>query len=64
MISCLPCLQDPSVHPCVELLADLPVPTLLTYSLEVCTTDMRGAGTDSNVWIEIHGMQVGPGRRI
>ena len=52
------------MHPCVELLADLPVPTLLTYSLEVCTTDMRGAGTDSNVWIEIHGMQVGPGRRI
>lgn len=50
--------QDPTIHPCVELLADQPVPNLLTYCVEVVTTDMRGAGTDSNVWLEIHGTQV------
>ena len=50
--------QDPKVPASVELLADRPVPQLLRYRLEVATSDMRGAGTDSNVFVELHGMLV------
>jgi hypothetical protein len=54
-----PHVQDPQgPPPSVELLADLPVPLITRYRLEVFTTDSRGAGTDSAVFIEIHGMQV------
>ena len=46
----------------MELLPGLPVPTILKYKIDVTTSDQRGAGTDSSVFIELHGMagKLGP----
>lgn len=54
--------DDPSVYPSVELVPGLPVPTMLQYRLHVVTADLRGAGTTSNVFVELHGVQgkIGP----
>jgi hypothetical protein len=43
----------------VELVASDAGADLVSYALEVVTSDMRGAGTDSSVWIELHGELVG-----
>eukprot|EP00798_Chlamydomonas_sp_ICE-L_P013676 gene13676-19564_t len=54
--------DDPAVFPVVELLPGLPLPTFLRYKVEVSTTNIRGAGTDSGIFLEMHGMQgkIGP----
>ena len=54
--------DDPSVYPSIELVPGLPVPTMLQYRLHVVTADLRGAGTTSNVFVELHGVQgkIGP----
>lgn len=51
-----------AVHPSVELLAGRPIPLLTNYRLDIITTDMRGSGTTSNVFVELVGEmgKIGP----
>eukprot|EP00955_Chlamydomonas_euryale_P033833 349637-Chlamydomonas_euryale.AAC.1 len=43
------------VYPSVELLAGRAVPLAVRYRLHVCTAEIKGAGTTSNVFVELHG---------
>ncbi|GFH12747.1 uncharacterized protein HaLaN_08491, partial [Haematococcus lacustris] len=57
-------MQDPTVPASVELLPDRPIPNILRYRIECYTSDMRGSGTDSNIYLEMHGTlgKLGPER--
>ncbi len=56
-------MQAPGQCPSVELAATDGDAEMVSYRLEVVTSDLRGASTDSSVWVEIHGAQVGSGPR-
>ncbi|KAG2432966.1 hypothetical protein HXX76_008694 [Chlamydomonas incerta] len=57
-------LQDPdrAVHPAVELLPGGELPVTLHYKVEVVTSDIKGAGTESKVFLELRGVggKLGP----
>ncbi|KAG1662011.1 hypothetical protein FOA52_009500 [Chlamydomonas sp. UWO 241] len=47
--------DQPEVYPSIELLPGLPVPLAMTYRVEVTTAEMKGTGTTSSVFLELHG---------
>ncbi|KAF5839075.1 Lipase/lipooxygenase [Dunaliella salina] len=49
--------EDPRHQPTVELAAGGAVPEITKYHLEIFTSTLKGAGTDGNVSIKLHGSE-------
>ncbi|KXZ51726.1 hypothetical protein GPECTOR_11g173 [Gonium pectorale] len=48
---------DRSVHPSVELVPGGEMPVTLHYKVQVVTSDIKGAGTESKIYLEMRGSQ-------